>query len=140
MNSDISTKVIKDKFKSTLCDLMDNLSIVCVRLDKYEKPEGMKSYDKIAIAKIAISTSDVDNLLKHYDNIFSKYKEHIKNKDIMFFKQVQLYPGISQETISFIFRMFEKDYGLRENEKLLIWKYIDKLMYYISKLRCDKND
>lgn len=127
--------VLKTKFKKTLCDLLDNISIVCVRMDAYEKPDGVKSYDKIAIAKVAISTSDVNILLKHYDNIFSKYKDKIDNKDIMFFKQVQLYPGITQDTISFIFRMFEKDYGLKENEKKLIWKYIDRLMYYIMKIQ-----
>lgn len=136
MNSNNSTmNELNVKFKETLIGLLDRISIVCVRLDKIENPKGLSSYDKVIFAKIAINSLDTYVLLKYYDNIFSKYRSYIEKRDIMFFKQVQLYPNIPQETIDFIFRMFDKEYGLKDKEKLIIWKCLDKLIYYIDKIK-----
>lgn len=136
MNSiNLNINELKEKFKLTLIGLLDRISIVCVRMDKIENPSGLSSYDKVIFAKVAINSLDTDILLKHYDSIFGKYRSYIEKRDVMFFKQVQLYPNIPQETIGFIFRMFEKNYGLKDTEKVIIWKCLDKLIYYIDKIR-----
>lgn len=133
-NDNIKDNIMK-KFKITLLGLIDRLTIVCVRLDNYEKPSGFSSYDKICLAKVAITSTEPDILLKHYDKIFSKYKTYIENKNIEFFKNIQIYPGIKSEDIGFVFRMFDCSYGLNEKEKTIIWKIITKLVEYIDKLQ-----
>lgn len=135
MNIENNNNINKEKFKKTLVGLLERISIVCVRMDKNENPNGLSSYDKIALAKVAVSSIDVNILLQHYNNIFSKYRTYINKRDVMFFKNVQLYPNISQSQLDFIFRMFEKEYGLKEREKEIIWRCLDKLIYYIDNIQ-----
>lgn len=118
-----------NKFKDTLLKFLNQLTNVCVRLDN---AEGTTSYTIVLLCIEVVKRTEEIVLKQHYEKILSKYKDKIVNRDVNFFKTVDIYPGIDNKYIDFIFRMFESKNGFTEKEKQIVWNYVSRLLKYVD--------